>query len=130
MSLTPESKKKITEFAVNVASDVGLTAAFMVAESTIETFTSSNIHESDVSGDRNVQPTQDTAVLDEKKAEGNSNEASGAKDDVRGQQGNVDGSASRVNANENEAKATQTGATALNTNAGATEISTKALKMN
>jgi hypothetical protein len=130
MALTEESRKKIQELALTIASDVALGAAFIAAKSAIQTFTSSNIHERNVSGDRTVNPTCDTAVLDEKKVEGNSNEASGAKDDVRGQQGNVDGSASRVNANENAAKATDIGAVALNTNAGASEISTKGLKIN
>ncbi len=130
MALTEEGKKKIKDFAVSIAGSVGMTAAFMAAEKAIEIFTTSNIHEQDVSGDRNVQPTKDGAVLDEKNAKGNSNEAVGAKDDVRGQQGDVDASASHVNANENTANASDTGAIALNTNAGATEISTKAMKMN
>ncbi len=130
MALSEEGKKQITDFAKGIASSVALSAAFAGAASIIETFTSTNIHESDVTGDRNVQPTKDGTVLDEKNAKGNSNEAVGAKDDVRGQQGDVDASASHVNANENTANASDTGAIALNTNAGATEISTKALKMN
>ena len=130
MALTEESKKQLKELGENIATDMAVEVGMMVATEAIETLVSSNIKESDPTGDRESRPTDDSAVLDEKKAEGNSNEGSLAKDDVKAQGGEVAASQTDAEANKNRAKALESEAKALQTSAGATEIATKALKMN
>jgi hypothetical protein len=130
MELTEESKKQLKELGENIATDMAVEIGMMVATEAIETLVSSNIKESDPTGDRESRPTDDSAVLDEKKAEGNSNEGSLAKDDVKAQGGEVAASQTDAEANKNRAKALESEAKALQTSAGATEIATIALKMN
>ncbi|SFS73321.1 hypothetical protein SAMN02910357_01548 [Succinivibrio dextrinosolvens] len=130
MALTEESKKQLQALGTSLAEDIGVGVAMIIAEEALESLAASNIKESDPSGDRESKPTDDQAVLDEKKAEGNSNEGSLAKDDVKAQGGEVAATQTNAEANQNQAKALDTGAKALQTSAGATEIATKALKMN
>lgn len=130
MALTEESKKQLKELGKNIATDMAVQVGMMVAEEAIVSIVSSNTKESDPTGDRESRPMDDTAVLDEKKAEGNSNEGSLAKDDVKAQGGEVAASQTDAEANKNRAKALESEAKALQTSAGATEIATKALKMN
>ena len=130
MALTEESKQQLQELGTSLAVDIGTGVAMIIAEEALEAVLSSNIKESDLSGDRESRPMDDSAVLDEKKAEGNSNEGSLAKDDVKAQGCEVAASQTDAEANQNKAKALEAGAKALPTSAGATEIATKALKMN
>ncbi len=130
MALTDESKEQLKELGKSLAQDAAIGVTMIIAEEALESLISSNIKESDPSGDRQSKPTDDSAVLDEKKAEGNSNEGSLAKDDVKAQGGEVAASQTDAEANKNRAKALESEAKALQTSAGATEIATKALKMN
>lgn len=130
MALTEESKEQLKALGQSLATDITTGVAMIIAEEALESIVASNIKESDPSGDRESKPTDDKAVLDEKKAEGNSNEGSLAKDDVKAQGGEVAASQTDAEANKNRAKALESEAKALQTSAGATEIATKALKMN
>ncbi len=130
MALTAESKQNLESLGKQIASNAMVGIGMIVAQELIETFATSNFKTSDPSGDKQSRPTDDTMVLDEKKAEGNSNEGSLAKDDVKAQGGEVAASQTEAEANKNRAKALESEAKALQTSAGATEIATKALKVN
>ena len=66
MALTEESKKQLQDIGSTLAMDIGTGVAMMIAEEALETLLSSNIKESDPTGDRSSKPTDDKAVLDEK----------------------------------------------------------------
>ena len=101
-----------------------------IAGMLLKKFLTTNCVRKDLTGNTSWSPTEKSTTASENKAAGASTEADGAKDNVKGQGGSVTGSHTDAEANSNEAMASQNDAKALNTSAGATEIATKALKMN
>lgn len=130
MALTEEQKEAIKTEVTNLAITGGIAIIGDIAGGLLKKLIASNLKENDLSGNRKASPTEDSAILDEKKADGNTNEASLAKDDVKAQGGEVAASQTDADADKNEAKAMEAGAKAMQTGAGAMEIATKAMKIN
>ncbi len=130
MALDEKTRETLTELGKNIAQDVALTAAVMIAKEAIETLLTTNYEQRDFTGNKIVAPTEDKALLDKKEADGNANKGTLAEDDVGAQKGKVDASDSDVKANQNEAKASTNAAEALNLKAGGMETATKGLKIN
>ena len=110
----------------------GTMAGFAVAGAVSElvTYLGTNVKERDPTGDKAYRPLDEESNADKSEANGLSTEAAGSRDEVKGVGGEVVGSQSEAQADINSALALDTDATALGTAAGATEIATKALKMN
>ncbi len=130
MALSEETIEALKKIGLAAAASAGTLAIKKAASQAVKTFTTTSYEKHNLTGIKIVSPTKDECYLDKKEADGNSNEGALAKDDVQGQKGAVKASDSKVEANLNSAVAAETGAKALDTEAGATEISTKALKMN
>ncbi|MBO6258181.1 MAG: hypothetical protein J6M93_02430 [Succinivibrio sp.] len=130
MKLTEAQKEAIRGEVTSMAVSGGAALIAEAAAGLLKKVVGTNMQESDLSGNKNVAPTEDSAVLDEKKAEGNSNEGALAKDNVKAQGGDLAASQTDAEANQNEAKAMEAGAKAMQTGAGAMEVATKAMKIN
>lgn len=130
MALSEETVDALKKAGIKLACSAGTMVLKGAVSKAVKAVTTTSYEKHNVSGIKVVAPTKDECYLDKKEADGNSNEGALAKDDVQGQKGAVKASDSQVEANSNNAVAAQTSAKALDTEAGATEISTKALKMN
>ena len=128
--LSEENEKAIREAGATLAVASAGIIAGGIAGMVLSKLLTTNCERKDLTGNTSWSPTEKSTTASENKAAGASTEASGAKDNVKGQGGTVAGSQTDAEANSNEAMASQNDAKALNTSAGATEIATKALKMN
>jgi len=89
----------------------------------------SNVHESDVTGDKELHPTDDEASLKKDQASGAENNGALAHDDVDAQKGGLKADELEADASTQEATALESGASAVRTKAGASDIEGKALKI-
>ena len=129
--------EEVKKYAAEAASLLGQLAASMVvvkganaAMMALSVATTSNIHSSDVTGDKKMSPTNEETNLQESKHEGSKTEASLSQDEVAAQKGKVDATETNAKASTTEATAAESGAQAMKTKAGACDIQTKDMKMN
>lgn len=121
-----EAASLLGQLAVSMVAIKGANAALMALSAT----TSTNIHRSDVTGDKKMSPTNEETNLQESKHEGAKTEATLSQDEVVAQKGKVDAAETNAKASTTEATASESGAQAMKTKAGACDIQTKAMKMN
>lgn len=130
-------EEKVKKYATKAASELGKLAAFMIARKAanaalmaLSDVTVTNIHKSDVTGDKKMSPTNEETILQESKHEGSKTEATLSQDEVAAQKGKVDATETNAKASTTEATAVESGAQAMKTKAGACDIQTKGMKMN
>lgn len=130
-------EEKVKKYATKAASELGKLAASMIARKAanaalmaLSDVTITNIHKSDVTGDKKMSPTNEETILQESKHEGSKIEATLSQDEVAAQKGKVDATETNAKASTTEATAVESGAQAMKTKAGACDIQTKGMKMN
>lgn len=111
------------------ATTAGLVAASIALDALMNA-TSTSIEVTDITGKKELHPTKQNSELQRSDTNAVKTTASGANDSVSGQDGALEGNSTKATAAKQQTQASESGATALDTEAGATEIATKALKMN
>jgi len=112
-----------------VVASAAVAAAVSWAFSKVASIAATNRMIRDVSGNRQLSPTDDEANLSEKEANGSASKSTLAHDDFDAQKGHVEASSTEAQAANTTASASDSGAVAARTKAGASDIETKALKL-
>ncbi|MGN0893461.1 MAG: hypothetical protein ACI4ND_00500 [Succinivibrio sp.] len=110
-------------------SAIAIGAAGIVHEVLMST-TVTNHEKKSVTGNKVIAPTEDVTVMESNQTTAAQTESSLASDEVSAQSGSVEASGTEAQVANTKAAAANSGATALKTQAGATDIATKALKLN
>jgi len=105
------------------------TAMLVAAVGALASYIGFNIKSSDMTGDKNVQPTKDDVSASKVEASAKDTGASLAKDEVKAKDGDLSAAKTDAVVSAGGATAMEAGATAARTKAGAADIETKALKM-
>ncbi|MDR2864417.1 MAG: hypothetical protein LBV68_02275 [Spirochaetaceae bacterium] len=129
MALDETIKAKLKEATSPLISSVAAELAVAAGVSIIEALVVSNYHDSGLTGDKSVKPTEDEVKLSSAEVAASEKEGKLSHDKISAQDGDISAAATDANAANTEATAADSGATALRTKAGASDIEVKALKM-
>ncbi len=99
--LSDEERAKIKGIAVNAVKAVAPLAVGALAHIALRSATATNYKESDITGDKDMKPTEDKTALQQKESNGNKVEGNLSSYEVAGQDG-------KVNAAQTDAKASRT----------------------
>ncbi|MGN1281804.1 MAG: hypothetical protein ACI4UM_07870 [Succinivibrio sp.] len=124
-----KTEQTVGEMA-KMCSVVVATAVAGIASDILLAATVTNHEKKSVTGNKLIAPTEDITVLDSNQVSAAQTESSLASDEVSAQSGALEASSTEAQVANTKAAAANTGATALKTQAGATDIATKALKLN
>ena len=129
MELSKKEKEKLTEVAAPIITSVvaGTLVSAALAEST--KLLATNVHKSNVFGNKVTAPTEDKTVLSNRETKGDNIDSSLSTDEVSAQQGEIKAAKQEGKASTTEATASEAGATASRAKGGASDIETKALKI-
>jgi hypothetical protein len=123
-------KKQILANVMPLIASFG-TAALVAAAAAIFTKLSAiNFKSSSMAGDKQMKPTDDDVSISKSETAGAEAEGKLAQDKVAGANGEVKAAETEARVQTGEVTASDGGVSALRTKAGATDIETKALKMN
>ena len=129
MALSAEEKAEIEKAVMPVITSVTTSLAVGAITEAVKMFAATNIHESDLTGDRNLKPTEQDTTVSKSEAAASETEGKLSKDGVSAQDGNIKAAETEAKASSGEATAAESGAQALRTKAGASDIEVKALKI-
>ncbi|HIV54730.1 MAG TPA: hypothetical protein H9898_02980 [Candidatus Anaerobiospirillum stercoravium] len=129
MGLSPKQTAKIKQIVTDNLSSMMQDAANMLVSAVLKSIVTHYQKNDLAQSDKKVLNDSKTAATNnETNAE--KTEASAADDAVSAQNGEVKAQESEAKANTSEATALESGASAVRTKAGASDIETKAMKMN
>jgi hypothetical protein len=124
-----ETEKMIKEAVAPVVTSAMSVAVAGAAAAILTKLSATNIHESDVTGEREMHPTKDEVNMSKVDSSLKDTDASLAKDTVAAKDGELSAMKDDATAMDTEATALDSGASAARTKAGAADIETKAFKM-
>lgn len=130
MALSEQTKDLIKSVAASIAVSAGTKVVVAVVKEGIKKLTVTNYEKKGLKGNKSITPTDDITTFDKRETSAAQTDAAILHDDVQAQSGQVQAADTKAQALETTAKAAEAGAKAVDTEAGATEIATKALKMN
>ena len=128
-SLDDNTQNKIKELITPIITSMGAAALTAAAVAVISELVVTNVKEEDVTGDRNVKPTEQDTTVSKTEAAASETEGKLSKDGVSAQDGNIKAAETEAKASTGEATAAESGAQAVRTKAGASDIEVKALKI-
>ena len=129
MELSKKEKEKLTEVAAPIITSVVAGTLVSAALAELTKLLATNVHKSDVFGNKIMAPTEDKTVLSNRETKGDSVDSSLSTDEVSAQQGEIKAAKQEGKASTSEATASEAGATASRAKGGASDIETKALKI-
>lgn len=129
MELSKKEKEKLTEVAAPIITSVVAGTLVSAALAEITKLLATNVHKSDVFGNKVTAPTEDKTVLSNRETKGDNVDSSLSTDEVSAQQGEIKAAKQEGKASTTEATASEAGATASRAKGGASDIETKALKI-
>lgn len=127
--MTPDTETAIQTLVAPIVGSVLAASLAAAAVDLIAKLVVTNVKESDVSGDRDLKPTEQKTAVSKSEAAASETEGKLSKDGVSGQDGSIKANETEAKASTGEATAAEAGAQAMRTKAGAADIETKALKM-
>lgn len=130
MALNENEIKAIKTIGTFIGKQLVKAGVTYAVSKTLQSLLVSHYEKKTVSGNKIVVPTQEEIILESNEVKGSCTESSLANDEVAAQKGALDAAKTDAQAATTEATAMDTGASALKTKAGATDIATKALKIN
>ncbi|MBO4520673.1 MAG: hypothetical protein J5787_05650 [Alphaproteobacteria bacterium] len=128
-SLDDNTQKKIKDLITPIITSMGAAALTAAAVAVISELVVTNVKEEDVTGDRNLKPTEQDTTVSKSEAAASETEGKLSKDGVSAQDGNIKAAETEAKASTGEATAAESGAQAVRTKAGASDIEVKALKI-
>ena len=128
-SLDPETEASIKKLVTPLITSIGAGVVTAIAAAVISKLAVTNIHESDVSGDKNLKPSETETTVSKAETAASETEGKLSKDGVSAQEGDIKANETEAKASTGEATAAENGAQALRTKAGASDIEAKALKI-
>ena len=128
-SLDPETEERIKKLVTPLITSIGAGAVTGIAAAVISKLIVTNVKESDVSGDKNLKPTEAETTVSKSETAASETEGKLSKDGVSAQQGDIKANETEAKASTAEATAAENGAQAVRTKAGASDIEAKALKI-
>lgn len=129
MELSKKEKEKLTEVAAPIITSVVAGTLVSAALAELTKLLATNVHKSDVFGNKVTAPTEDKTVLSNRETKGDNVDSSLSTDEVSAQQGEIKAAKQEGKASTTEATASEAGATASRAKGGASDIETKALKI-
>ena len=129
MELSKKEKEKLTEVAAPIITSVVAGTLVSAALAELTKLLATNVHKSDVFGNKIMAPTEDKTVLSNRETKGDNIDSSLSTDEVSAQQGEIKAAKQEGKASTTEATASEAGATASRAKGGASDIETKALKI-
>ncbi len=129
MELTKEEKAKLSKEVTPLITSVATGMLVSMALSAVTKLLATNVHKSNVFGNKVIVPTEDKTVLSNRETKGDSIDSSLSTDEVSAQQGEIKAAKQEGKASTSEATASEAGATASRAKGGASDIETKALKI-
>lgn len=129
MGLTKEEKEAFAKAIKPMITSMATSALVSAALAGISKLLATNIHESNLTGNKVIAPTEDKTVLSNRETKGDNVDSSLSTDEVSAQQGEVKAAQQEGKASTSEATASESGAAASRTKGGASDIETKALKI-
>lgn len=129
MELSNKEKEKLTKVAAPIITSVVAGTLVSAALAEITKLLATNVHKSDVFGNKIMAPTEDKTVLSNRETKGDNVDSSLSTDEVSAQQGEIKAAKQEGKASTTEATASEAGATASRAKGGASDIETKALKI-
>lgn len=129
MELSKKEKEKLTEVAAPIITSVVAGTLVSAALAELTKLLATNVHKSDVFGNKIMAPTEDKTVLSNRETKGDNVDSSLSTDEVSAQQGEIKAAKQEGKASTTEATASEAGATASRAKGGASDIETKALKI-
>lgn len=129
MELSNKEKEKLTKVAAPIITSVVAGTLVSAALAELTKLLATNVHKSDVFGNKIMAPTEDKTVLSNRETKGDNVDSSLSTDEVSAQQGEIKAAKQEGKASTTEATASEAGATASRTKGGASDIETKALKI-
>lgn len=129
MELSNKEKEKLTEVAAPIITSVVAGTLVSAALAEITKLLATNVHKSNVFGNKVTAPTEDKTVLSNRETKGDNIDSSLSTDEVSAQQGEIKAAKQEGKASTTEATASEAGATASRAKGGASDIETKALKI-
>lgn len=127
--MTPETEKSIQDVVRPLIKSFAVTGAVAAASAILAKLLVTNVKESDLTGDKELKPTEDETTISKVETAASETEGKLAKDGVSAQDASVKALETEAKAATGEATAAESGAQALRTKAGASDIEVKALKM-
>jgi len=124
-----ETEKMIKEAVAPIVGSAMAAAVVGAATAILMKLAVTNIHESDITGEKEMHPTKDEVDMSKVEATAKDTDASLAKDTMAAKDGDLSAAKTDATAMDTEATALDSGATAARTKAGAADIETKAFKM-
>ncbi|MCQ2965479.1 MAG: hypothetical protein MJ250_01910 [Alphaproteobacteria bacterium] len=124
-----KTKDAFKEMVMPLITGIGTTIAVGAITSALTKYLVTNFEEKDVTGDREVKPTDTETTVNKAEVSGNETEGKLAKDGVNGTEGKIKANETKGIASTAEATAADAGAQALRTKAGAMEVKTKGLEI-
>ena len=128
-SLDDNTQNKIKELITPIITSMGAAALTAAAVAIVSELVVTNVKEEDVTGDRNLKPTEQDTTVSKSEAAASETEGKLSKDGVSAQDGNIKAAETEAKATTGEATAAESGAQAVRTKAGASDIEVKALKI-
>lgn len=129
MELSKKEKEKLTEVAAPIITSVVAGTLVSAALAELTKLLATNVHKSNVFGNKVTAPTEDKTVLSNRETKGDNIDSSLSTDEVSAQQGEIKAAKQEGKASTTEATASEAGATASRAKGGASDIETKALKI-
>lgn len=129
MELSNKEKEKLTKVAAPIITSVVAGTLVSAALAELTKLLATNVHKSDVFGNKIMAPTEDKTVLSNRETKGDNVDSSLSTDEVSAQQGEIKAAKQEGKASTTEATASEAGATASRAKGGASDIETKALKI-
>lgn len=129
MELSNKEKEKLTKVAAPIITSVVAGTLVSAALAEITKLLATNVHKSNVFGNKVTAPTEDKTVLSNRETKGDNIDSSLSTDEVSAQQGEIKAAKQEGKASTTEATASEAGATASRAKGGASDIETKALKI-
>lgn len=129
MELSKKEKEKLTEVATPIITSVVAGTLVSAALAELTKLLATNVHKSNVFGNKVTAPTEDKTVLSNRETKGDNIDSSLSTDEVSAQQGEIKAAKQEGKASTTEATASEAGATASRAKGGASDIETKALKI-
>lgn len=129
MELSKKEKEKLTEVAAPIITSVVAGTLVSAALAELTKLLATNVHKSNIFGNKVTAPTEDKTVLSNRETKGDNVDSSLSTDEVSAQQGEIKAAKQEGKASTTEATASEAGATASRAKGGASDIETKALKI-
>lgn len=129
MELTKEEKAKLSAEVTPIITSMATSMLVSAALAELTKLLATNVHKSNIFGNKVTAPTEDKTVLSNRETKGDNIDSSLSTDEVSAQQGEIKAAKQEGKASTTETTASEAGATASRAKGGASDIETKALKI-